>query len=996
MYESYLSLGGVEIANVDRLVGYARSADCAVSWLKTEGCGTLNTAMGEAFPYTIENIDQAPWYDPSQADVSSRFYGIMVVEAKGLSDSSRQISLTEGILDGGTIGGRRRAAREARFRVLLVAEGKDALDYGISWLSSALDGDSCGQHGDVCGLVDLAFLVDCPPKVSEVYAGGTLIPDTPDNIIEDLSDQVTDLEPIVDYAPPIEGSGNWAQAYENLFTNSNLVGDGTWAEIFRNELTNPLISRGLGPWTMYASGDHVETPDGRKFTYPSGVDAHTSLLMNDHLFTALEGERWGSSVSVRAGETPVSLSLLVITRSTGKPSVSVRENIDLDPGESWTFSVLSDPVQADGSEVGLRLTSNNGLSLGASFEVLDGWTVFRDYRPTGPFSGNSPDFSVDSDMRTRWLGTENASESVMEGQNVRGVGANSTNLAIASTKYGKPAIRLIRQSTGNHASAKITIPTGDVRVQGTVVGTRHQDTVLSSPIISRAARVDWPMHNSAPPTNEPGSESFRIVFENLTSSYAVYLFHGGGLDSGDVWWTDIGIYAGNYPYDSFNGESDPADTGIEQPEDFRIRWTGQPDESTSVMEIEQVETYAGMNAVAGMSTWEGKPAIRIIPTGSSNSSSAYAFLPISAPSVTAIGTVALNEQLQGELSPYALVLEIGSVQDSAPNLSGSHPLKISNATPYEGQVTLTLSSGASQGNGDVWWTDIGLFAGEYDGPGFSEDTGWFQVDGNWYYATRGADGYITAIPGRVIFTYPTDDIKRFMHDVATSSGPLLIEELPTGNGKHHGAIMEFTVQSERGYIYTSPRNIDVTGAVLGSAADTEYNLMQNPGSVPDTGAAQHTVGANLCPNPSLEGGDDGWVTFLGLGDRVQGELRMDGDYSYRVELGDTGAAHVLFPRFESPLPNELSGIDRYTLGFWASLSGELEHVSIKVFNFGAGETATEVLNAGESKYFIFRGIPIGESEGMPFIAPSLEITSDSSSSELSGAIHLDAVLYQVP
>src|SRR5690606_5859513 len=86
----------------------------------------------------------------------------------GLNVSTRSASVTEGIDDGAVIGRTRRSARQGRVRATLLARGRDALDYGISWLNSALDPDACGQHGTGCGTTDLEYLTDCPPARGEV------------------------------------------------------------------------------------------------------------------------------------------------------------------------------------------------------------------------------------------------------------------------------------------------------------------------------------------------------------------------------------------------------------------------------------------------------------------------------------------------------------------------------------------------------------------------------------------------------------------------------------------------------------------------------------------------------------------------------------------------------------------------------------------------------------------------------------------------------------
>jgi hypothetical protein len=111
--------------------------------------------------YTSGNISDAPWYD-ADVEASQRFYGVYIITIENLNSSTRTASVTEGILDGGAVGLVRHATREVRTRALLVAEGDDALEYGLAWLSSALATDDCSTHGSTCGAADLSFFAYCP------------------------------------------------------------------------------------------------------------------------------------------------------------------------------------------------------------------------------------------------------------------------------------------------------------------------------------------------------------------------------------------------------------------------------------------------------------------------------------------------------------------------------------------------------------------------------------------------------------------------------------------------------------------------------------------------------------------------------------------------------------------------------------------------------------------------------------------------------------------
>lgn len=183
--KEWLSFGGNEIANNARIYGYARSVGC-VGYLKRGGCPTLVDALGD-LPYDYENITAAPWYDATQADVSGRFLGVFVLDISGLLDSTRETQVVQNTRGGGQIGAIRRATRESRVKALVLAIGSDALAYGRAWLDRVLSPGACGQHGDTCGVSDVAFFTTCPPP------RGDLTPEQYDEALHPLRRYLHDV-----------------------------------------------------------------------------------------------------------------------------------------------------------------------------------------------------------------------------------------------------------------------------------------------------------------------------------------------------------------------------------------------------------------------------------------------------------------------------------------------------------------------------------------------------------------------------------------------------------------------------------------------------------------------------------------------------------------------------------------------------------------------------------------------------------------------------------
>lgn len=162
MFEGYLSMGGNEVLNSARAYGYTRSASCPITWLQCDPCDGLREALGDN-TYDTASISEAPWYD-AENEVTHRFYGAHALSIENIMDSTRTAEVVEGILDGGVVGRVRNAVRQIRIRAILVAEGEDALESGLSWLKAVLDTENCGTHGNSCGQADVCFYVACPPE----------------------------------------------------------------------------------------------------------------------------------------------------------------------------------------------------------------------------------------------------------------------------------------------------------------------------------------------------------------------------------------------------------------------------------------------------------------------------------------------------------------------------------------------------------------------------------------------------------------------------------------------------------------------------------------------------------------------------------------------------------------------------------------------------------------------------------------------------------------
>lgn len=146
---------------------------CDINWhsTKDEECfERLRYALEDTVEYVAGEIDDdAPWFSDASGysypeGPSRKFLGAYGLSVSALSDSTRDVGVTEGILSGGVLGRERLAVPRFRFRVMLTAVDMEGLEYGKAWLSKALSEQSCSTHGPSCGSSDLTFFAMCPPS----------------------------------------------------------------------------------------------------------------------------------------------------------------------------------------------------------------------------------------------------------------------------------------------------------------------------------------------------------------------------------------------------------------------------------------------------------------------------------------------------------------------------------------------------------------------------------------------------------------------------------------------------------------------------------------------------------------------------------------------------------------------------------------------------------------------------------------------------------------
>lgn len=165
MYQGYLALGGVELANAARTAAYVAKQTPTLPLKNKYDVEGFHLAVGDP-EYTSPLVDDPDWFDPARPE-SGDFYGFYPLAIEGVESSSRTVPIVESVLDGGTHGFGRRATKMIRVRGMLVARTDEGLEYGNEWLETALDQPDCGMHATgACGAGSLQYF-SAFPKVSE-------------------------------------------------------------------------------------------------------------------------------------------------------------------------------------------------------------------------------------------------------------------------------------------------------------------------------------------------------------------------------------------------------------------------------------------------------------------------------------------------------------------------------------------------------------------------------------------------------------------------------------------------------------------------------------------------------------------------------------------------------------------------------------------------------------------------------------------------------------
>ena len=330
--------------------------------------------------------------------------------------------------------------------------------------------------------------------------------------------------------------------------------------------------------------------------------------------------------SLIAGST---YTLLMRYRSSGwgatqNVSISLKDATSLYPimsddtrplNTGWTeyrrtFTALIDGRNSTNLYISLPVTPQTGTD--GIFDLAEWAIVAGDYKGAY-FDGNS--VSPSADMSYLWLGTVDASKSVLRGNHVNDVvtanfGDNNAK-PITSTEWtastGK-SMRLIPVGPGSdtsitlHGSSSSGFGSMVAGKTYTVKATFRQAAPQTGTLHTRArgimfadSVVGWAAAPVVAATNTAGSQTLTHTFTvNSAATWAtVRLYNGASGGNGDVWWDDVVMVEGPYTGTYFDGNT--ATSG-----DFTHAWAGTANSSVS---YQKALSLAGWSTESKLTAW---------------------------------------------------------------------------------------------------------------------------------------------------------------------------------------------------------------------------------------------------------------------------------------------------------------------------------------------------------------------------------------------------------
>jgi hypothetical protein len=185
---------------------------------------------------------------------------------------------------------------------------------------------------------------------------------------------------------------------------------------------------------------------------------------------------------------------------------------------------------------------------------------------------------------------------------------------------------------------------------------------------------------------------------------------------------------------------------------------------------------------------------------------------------------------------------------------------------------------------------------------------------------------ISNVPDPAAYQAALDEMRRYLHDVACVSGPLVTTELESG--PFYGYIVEWTMVAGTPWVFGKLKDLNLAPSAPVTVQDIPFNLIPYPSAELSDGAVI-VVAKNLSTNPSVETNNTGWVVAADgaaiLAANVAGARSTDiaavGVASQRALWTAPGAgasAGWVGSQQEVTLPATVVAGHRYSINMWAA------------------------------------------------------------------------------
>lgn len=415
-----------------------------------------------------------------------------------------------------------------------------------------------------------------------------------------------------------------------------------------------------------------------------------------------------------------------------------------------------------------------------------------------------------------------------------------------------------------------------------------------------------------------GNAKYEFTITAAAAFNRVYVeFYGTAITSGDVGYISEPLLESGSVHRAFFRP------GIASPDpDLTASWTDTANASESILTgvgtADVGNPYSGARGFQS-SQWAstGAKSLRITPWGTGGSGNAAVSIPVSllaGKTYTFLAKVRLTAPLAGTNEAYSRRIRV--LQDGGASFSQISPAVPNEAGVHEIRWTMTTTSatgtaqlwhGGSPDSPDIWWDDLLLVEGIYDGPYF--DGGTYPEEGDALRRTQWMgtpDASISTLDTRLEEPRPQTDAEyqadldpliRHMHDVICISGPLEIETRESSDGVHWGRLVEFTLYAGKPWMYSVTRDLELSPTPATVVQDTPFNLVPMPSA--ETAGSVMVAATNYSLNPSVESNSTGWShssdgTYFTNGimasGRVTGELQVVGSSSFRAVATTSGSS----------------------------------------------------------------------------------------------------------